>query len=584
MNEKIKTLLSLLKENPGCYLMHDQFSNVIYVGKAKNLKARVSQYFLRPQVGKVKKMVNNISYFETIFTENEREAFILELNLIHKYLPKYNILLKDDKKYPYIALLKSGYPKLKISRSTKDKKYYYFGPFPVSKMAYGLIDLLNKIYPTIKCKNIPHKPCLYYHLNNCVAPCINKEINSAYLEKINQEIKDFLHGKTFKKEKELKLEMKTYSNEFKYEKALEIKELLDAISVLKQNQNVDLKRNISGDYFAYIVKDNYISLSLFIYRNGLLLGKDNFILEYYLSELETLSSIINQYYESKITKVGINIFNKALFDELYPLYKEDIKLIQSGKEHDILNVLLINAQKELDEYLLTRRLEDNKTYLLEELGNNLNISYPTYIELFDNSHISGTDAVGVSVAFINGVPNKKLYRKFNLNNDNTKDDLSNMKEVLKRKYTRSLKDKSKLPDLLLLDGGLNQINVATTVLNDLNINIPIFGLKKNDKHKTESLIDINNKEYLFTNKEIFFLLSSMQDEVHRFAISFHRNKRNKRIQISIFDNIEGLGLKRRNKLFEIYNNYEELKAASVNELSQILPLKVANDLYTKLHE
>ena len=565
--------------------MHDENDVVIYVGKAKNLKNRVSQYFLRAHTGKVGAMVSHVDHFETILTKSEAEAFILELNLIHKYMPRYNILLKDDKHYPYIALKKNGIPELKLIRNTKNKNYLYFGPYPNSGSAYKIVQLLNELYPLKKCRSLPKKPCLYYSLGECLGFCINK-IDDKENSDIVEEIKDFLNGNTYQKEQELKKKIKTLSDNLEFERAKHYADLLNDISRLKDNQKVDLHDNNDYDFFAYATRNDYVALSLLIYRNGILLGNDVIISEIFDKDdvLDTVTTLINQYYEDRDLPKTIVVYNEELFNELNSIYENNVHFSQRGKLYDILPILIKNAQKALDNYFLSSQLDEKNEQTLTELSNILHINFPSRIELFDNSHIQGSDAVGVSVTFVNGQPCKKLYRKYKLSNSNTKDDLSNMNEVLTRRYTRLKEENAVKPDLILLDGGLNQLNVAIPILEKLELNIQIYGLFKNNKHETSGIIDRNGEVFEIDPKSnVFYLITNMQDEVHRFAITFFRNKHSKNMVKSVFDDVKGLGDKRQKLLFETYNNIVELNNATIEELTQILPSDVAKELYEKLH-
>ena len=584
MNEIIKNSIPLLPKLPGVYLMYNQDNVVIYVGKAKNLYNRVSQYFLRPQCGKVFAMVNNVHHFETLITKTEKEAFILEMNLIHKYYPRYNILLKDGKHYPYIALKKKNDPQIKISHDEKDKNYYYFGPFPTSSYAYEVIRLLNKIFPTRKCKNIPNNPCLYFHMGNCLAPCINK-IDESQINELIDNIKSFLNGNVDFIINPLKQKMINYSNNQQYELANECKQTLLAIEHIVNKQNVENNDKTARDVFSYVTRENYLSLAVLTYRNGLLLGKNCFIVEQFGEIEEQILDLILQYYQTHQLPKEIIINIPSIIDSIKDIYDGvNVYSITKGKLLESVDIASLNARQELDSHFMSARLTDDNLSLLNELGNLIKINTPYHIELFDNSHIQGDSAVGAMVAFINGEPNKNMYRKYNLSDENKQDDYHSMQEIIKRRYTRLINEKQKLPDLILVDGGLTQIKAGNEILNSINANIPLFGLFKNDKHQTKGLMDKNGNIYEINNKNLFFLLVRMQDEVHRFAINFHHQKRNKNYKISILDNIKGLGNKRKQILLEHYLSIDALKSASIEELSQLIPNEVAILTYQKLHE
>ena len=584
MNKRIEEDILLLPNKPGVYQMKNELGEIIYIGKAKNLKNRVSQYFLRPQNGKTQAMVSHVDHFEIIITRSEKEAFILEMNLIQKYLPRYNILLKDDKHYPYIALHKTKDPYISIARNLKDKKCEYFGPYPLSSNAYQMVDLLNKLFPLRKCKNVPKIPCLYYHLNQCLAPCINK-INPDKYDKIFDSIRKFLKGDN--KEVLLKIKEKIlyYSNNLDFENANEYKKYLEAINHINDRQNVELFDKIDRDIFAYTLDKNYLSLSIFIYREGILIGKRNFTYELVGETIEFVSNLICQYYLYNKLPDEIVIGNKEVSEKISSILEVKTIVPTKGKLFELLTLAKVNSKEDLDEHFVSARLNDNNLELLENLGNLLNIKTPYNIELFDNSHLQGTNAIGAMVSFVNGEPCKKNYRKFNIESYNSKDDLMMMKEVLFRRYKRLKEENLALPDLIILDGGLNQVHVGSQVLKELDLNINLVGLVKNNSHRTSGLVDKNGKEYYFDdNKALFFLLTRMQDEVHRYAISTHIKKRNKSMFNSIFDDIKGLGIKKKELLTKLYPTTEMLMGVTLDELEQVLPKDVAKTLYLKIKE
>lgn len=563
--------------------MHDKSGEVIYVGKAKDLQKRVSQYFLRPQTGKVFKMVQNVDYFETIIVQNEKEALVLEMNLIHQYYPRYNILLKDGSHYPYIALKKKGDVTLTIKRNNKDNNYDYFGPFPNSGAAYKMVDLIHKIFPIRKCRNIPKEVCLYYHLGQCLAPCINKIDEETYNE-LREEIKNFLKGNNHKQISELKAKMIEASNREEYELANEYKNLIKSIEHINTTSSVETSDKTDRDIFAYSTRNGYLSLAFLIYRKGMLLGKETHVVEQFGEEEEQVVDLIAQLYERCPLPTEIIINNDNIVNELSSYLDVSVSSVSRGKIYDLVMSAKSNADNALDEYFLSSKLDTDKIALLEELGKLLNISTPYHIELFDNSHLQGSSPVGAMVAYINGEPNKNLYRKFKIEHEEARDDFASMNEVITRHYSRLKSENKKMPDLILVDGGLPQVKSATEALKSIEVSIPLFGLYKDDKHSTSGLIDINETTYPIEDKKLFFLLTRMQDEVHRFAISYHKEKRNKAMTVSIFDEVKGLGSKRRELLQHFYPDINSLKEASVEDLSQIVPKDVALELYHKLHE
>ena len=583
MTEKVEKAIPLLPHSPGVYLMKNKDDKVIYVGKAINLYNRVSQYFLRPQVGKVAKMVENVDHFETILTKTDKEAFLLEENLIHTYYPRYNILLKDGKHYPYIALKKKGDPYLKIARSNNDKRseYYYFGPFSTSSYAYEVINLLNKLFPTRKCRTIPKTPCLYYHMGMCLGPCINKIDPQKYDELYNK-IRDFLNGDTQEIKAKLKLEMEEYSNNLEFEKAGEIAKTLKAIEHITSFQGVEDKNRVSRDVFAYTSRNGYLSLALLTYRRGILLGKETFILEEFGDNIEQITNAILHYYSTHDLPHEILINIPNIKEQIESIYDVRVNSITKGDQLELIEMASLNAKNALDSHFVSARLEDDKVALLEDLGHIINIPTPYRVELFDNSHIQGDSPVGVAVVFINGEPVKKLYRKYNIEHMEKRDDFASMKEVMLRRYKRMKEEEQDMPDLILVDGGLTQIHAGNEIINELGLNIPVYGLYKNDKHQTKGIMDKEGNTYPIDNKSLFFMLVRMQDEVHRFAISFHHDKRSKSFTKGILDDVKGLGSKRQEIIRLRYPSLDLLKSASLEELSQLIPEDVAKNLLERI--
>ena len=583
MTEKVKVAIPLLPRRPGCYLMKDKDDKVIYIGKAKNLYNRVSQYFLRPQTGKVAAMVSHVDHFETIITKTDKESFILEMNLVHQYYPRYNILLKDGKHYPYIALKKKNDPYLRIARNDFDKNYYYFGPFPTSSYAYSVIDLLNKLFPSRKCANIKTEPCLYYHLGMCLAPCINK-VSEVENDKLFNNIKSFLEGNNPDIVKDLKEKMVEASNNLEFEKAQDIKKTLDAIDHVLSKQGVENKDHIDRDVFAYTTRNGYLSLAILTYRKGLLLGKESYIVEEFGDNVEQIADLIFQYYDTHSLPKEILLNIDGVSEILADLLDTKIVSVTKGKLIEQIEMANLNAVQSLDSHFMSARLTDDNSSLLEDLGERLHIKTPYRIELFDNSHIQGDAPVGAMVVFINGEPLKKMYRKFNIEGNEKRDDYASMKEVMRRRYSRLIEENAEFPDLILTDGGLGQIHAGAEVIEELKLDIPVFGLFKNDKHQTKGLMDKDgNVISLDDNKSLFFLLVRMQDEVHRFAITFHHQKRSKNFTKSVLDDIEGLGPKRKQLILDHYTDIDSLKNATVEELSQYLPKEVAEKVKVKIN-
>lgn len=585
LTETLKKQIALLPDKPGVYQMKNADDKIIYIGKAKNLKRRVSQYFLRPQSGKVAAMVSHVDHFDFIIVSSDKESFILEQNLIQTYYPRYNIMLMDDSHYPYIALKRHNDPLLKIARSSKDKNYFYFGPFPGSSQASETIRVLNKVYPTRKCKNIPNKPCLYYSMGQCLAPCIHK-LEKEETERLYEEIKKFLNGDTSEVKAKLREKMNEASENLDFETAAEYKKSLDAIDYATAKQNVELTSDKTPrDVIAYAERDQYRSLAILTYRRGILLGKSVHVVASFGDVEEQVLDLLEQYYsnhEAPKEIVGRLPMLKDLEEELDGVF---VALPKEGRLLDMVNLAELNARQGLDAHFMSARLEEDNNALLEELGEILKLKDTPYrIELFDNSHLQGSSPVGAMVCYINGEPAKKMYRKFHLSMQDAGDDYHSMVEVVSRRYSRLKEEGQSYPDLILTDGGLPQVHATLEALNNIGVSIPVAGLYKNDKHQTEGLIDSNGNTYPIDRKSrLFFLLMRMQDEVHRFAITFHVNERSKSMVSSIFDGVPGLGIKRKELLERHYPSIDSLLGASVAELSQLLPIPVAESLYNKLH-
>ena len=585
LTPRLNSLISLLPDSPGVYLMKDDEGKIIYIGKAKSLKKRVSQYFLRPQSGKVKAMVDRVEEFSTILVKSDKEAFILEMNLIQTHHPRYNIMLMDDSHYPYIALKKHSDPYLKIARSSKDHSFFYFGPFPNSGYCYRVIDLLNKLYPLRKCKTMPSKSCLYASMGLCLAPCVNK-IDPSVLESVYEQIKSLFSLGNDEVEKKLKEKIEEASGKMDFERALEYKKALDSLRYVKDKQAVEVSADKKDrDVVSYCARDGYFCLSLLSYRNGMLLGKNSYVVESFFDPEEQSLSLLELYYSTHEPPKELVSRIKGL-EELEEELPLKVIIPKEGRFLDMLSLAELNAKSALDAHFSSSRLEQDKAALLDELAKIIGLKQtPLRIELFDNSHLQGSSAVGAMVCFINGEPSKKNYRKFRLSEEDAGDDYHSMKEVVSRRYRRLKEENSSFPDLILADGGLTQVHASLEGLDEAGVNVPVYGLYKNDKHQTEGLIDKDGKKYPLDKKSsLFFLLMRMQDEVHRFALSYHKQVRGKDMTRSLFDGIQGLGPKRIELLHAHYPSIDSLLSSSVAELSQLIPLPSAEALYKKLHE
>ena len=579
IKDKIKTL----PLKPGCYLMKDKNGKVIYVGKAISLKNRVSSYFHGAHDYKTTKLVSNIKDFDYIVTKNEKEALVLEYNLIKKYDPYFNIVFKDDKSYPYILLSDYNEPYLQVIRKVKKKKYKgrLFGPYPDVGAARNTVSLLNKIYPTRKCENKPKKECLYYHIGQCEGYCI-KKIDTSITNKYKKEIISFLNGNTKNIVDNLKKEMDIESNNLNFERCSEIKKLIEDININSIKQSVQLNNKDDIDIFNYYLEDGFISVTGLFIRNGLLSNTFKFF-DYLVGDEENfVTSCIYQYYSMNQKPSALYVPKNLL---IYLEKNFDFKVLSPsrGRIYSLLKNAKDNAKQNYRQNRLSLVKNENyKTELDKEFNQLLSFS-PKRIELFDNSHTAGKETVGAMVVYENFKKNKNEYRLFKINDSS--DDIASMKEMIYRRYFRVLKDKLSIPDMVIVDGGYNQINVANDIISTLNLNIKVFGLGKDDKHQTSYLMN-NKGEKIDISKDtlIFNYLTSMQDEVHRFAITYHRKRRGKAVYKSALDDIKGLGPKLRNKLLKKYKTVSNIKGISLEELCEILPKNVANRLYNRLKE
>ncbi len=584
--KKISALLeqkiALIPEKPGVYLMYDEHGKIIYVGKAKHLKNRVSQYFLRPQYGKVQAMVRRVHHFDTIITASEKEALILELNLIQTHYPRYNILLKDDSHYPYIALAKKGDPIVKIARKANDKRWTYFGPYPHSSAAYEVVNLINRLFKTRKCHASQKGPCLYYHLGQCPGYCF-KTVSEDEKNTIRNDVVKFLRSDNKDLIREYDQQLKQAVSALNFEAAADYKQISDSLKHVFARQTSEMKDQIDRDVFAYAQKDGYLGLVVMIYRGGKLLGKSFYVVPSFDEEKDLITNLILQYYDQKLVPKQILIAHAAIASNLKLVLDARIMVPRKGKNLALINNAQTNAIDELNRHFYTHRIDDNDE-ILQKLADKLDSPYPTQIDLFDNAHLQGSDAIGVMVCFINAKAQKKLYRKYNISSEHVQDDYASMREALTRHYQKKLNEKGPLPDLLIVDGGIGQVNVAREVKQALNLTFPIAGLYKNERHQTRGLIgekgDVINID---PRSPLFFLLMRMQEEVHRFAITSHRHKRRKGAFRSILDDVPGLGVKRRQILAKNYPDIQDLKRASVEELSQLIPSEVARLLKAKLN-
>lgn len=571
--------------SPGCYLMKNTDGKVIYVGKARKLKNRVSSYFTGAHNYKTTKLVDHIWDFDYIVTGSEKEALLLEINLIKDYTPEYNIMFMDNTYYPYIELTDETHPRLKIVRKTKNKKNKYFGPYPDATAARNTFKLLNKLYPLRKCNHVPDKPCLYYSLHQCLGPCIN-EVDKSQYDEIRKELISFIHGNTKSKIDELTEKMMTASENLQFELAKEYRDLIRSIEYVTAKQNVQFGDYKDRDILGYFIDKGYISIQLFFMREGKLLYHD-FNLEPVGEDFEEdLIRFLVTYYQTHPEPYELLIPQDVDLELLTEILSCHVLQPQRGDKKSLVEMANKNAKEALEKKFLLKEKTDEKTILpIIELGQKLGIDTPHTIELYDNSNIQGAYAVAGMVVYKDGVPSKKDYRKYKIKTVEGPDDYASMKEVIYRRYYRLLMEQKEMADLIIVDGGLGQIKVAKEVINSLNLSVHICGLSKDDKHSTAMLLDENgNQVPIDTKSPLFFLLTRMQDEVHRYAISFHRQVRSKSLFSSILDEVEGIGEARKKKLLNHFKSVKKMKEASLEELEAVIPKNTAAKLYEVLHK
>lgn len=571
--------------SPGCYLMKNTDGKVIYVGKARKLKNRVSSYFTGAHNYKTTKLVDHIWDFDYIVTGSEKEALLLEINLIKDYTPEYNIMFMDNTYYPYIELTDEIHPRLKIVRKTKNKKNKYFGPYPDATAARNTFKLLNKLYPLRKCNHVPDKPCLYYSLHQCLGPCIN-EIDKSQYNEIRKELISFIHGNTKTKIDELTEKMMAASENLQFELAKEYRDLIRSIEYVTAKQNVQFGDYKDRDILGYFIDKGYISIQLFFMREGKLLYHD-FNLEPVGEDFEEdLIRFLVTYYQTHPEPYELLIPQDVDLKLLSEILSCHVLQPQRGDKKSLVEMANKNAKEALEKKFLLKEKTDEKTILpIIELGQKLGIDTPHTIELYDNSNIQGAYAVAGMVVYKDGVPSKKDYRKYKIKTVEGPDDYASMKEVIYRRYYRLLMEQKEMADLIIVDGGLGQIKVAKEVIDSLNLSVHICGLSKDDKHSTAMLLDEDgNQVPIDTKSPLFFLLTRMQDEVHRYAISFHRQVRSKSLFSSILDEVEGIGEARKKKLLNHFKSVKKMKEASLEELEAVIPKNTAAKLYEVLHK
>lgn len=585
--KNFKEKLALVPTKPGSYQMKNKDGVIIYVGKAKNLKNRLKSYFTGTVTGKTKMLVEDIDDFEYIVTSSELESLILEITLIKKYDPKYNILLKDDKTYPYIELTNEKYPTLKIVRNVKRKKNknHLYGPYPNVKAARKTVNMINRIYPLRKCEKLKKELCLYYHIHECLGYCV-KDVSSEEITKMTKEITTFLNGDPSIISEKIKEEMHKASENLNYERALELKNMLEDIDTTLRKQKIDLNKNYNFDLVNYYHDKNYLSIEIFFIRDGLLFGRHNEIIQTMGEPVDEVVEYLIKFYE-KGALLPKELYVPLELDENLLAEYFNIKVLkpQKGKLKNLVDLAKENAKEQMSLQEETLKKDDEiRLQAIEELRNLLHIDKVSRMESFDNSHLFGTFYVGGMVVFNDFIPQKDDYRKYKISTE-VKDDLSAMKEVLYRRYYKVLMENLERPDLIVMDGGMQQISIAKEIIDSLGLNIPIIGLVKDKNHRTSHIMN-DNYELLNIKKDsnLFLFLTKIQEEVHRYAISYHRNIKAKGALASLLDLVPGVGEVRRKELLKHFGSLKKMKEASLEELKEVLPEDVATNLFSYLKE
>ncbi|WP_028562036.1 excinuclease ABC subunit UvrC [Paenibacillus pinihumi] len=613
--ERIRSKLALLPDQPGCYLMKNGDGTIIYVGKAKVLKNRVRSYFNGSHNGKTQRLVSEIRDFEYIVTSSNMEALILECNLIKQHHPRYNVLLKDDKSFPYIKITNEKHPKLEVTRRVIKDKGKYFGPYPNAFAAQQTKKLLDRLYPLRKCNTLPDKVCLYYHMGQCVAPCEFEVEQSTYDEMV-QDITRFLNGGQNEVKKQLQVKMEAAAEALEFERAKEYRDQILAIEAIMEKQKITMSDTLDRDIFGYAVEKGWMCVQILYMRSGKMIERHATTFPYYGNAHDDFMTFVAQYYsdnpalpkeiflpqspeqtvqeqeqqpEEALTEQG----QDAPADEGGALLQSwlNVKVVlpQRGRKRQVVEMAHQNAKVALDEkFRLIERDEERSVKAASGLAEYLHIPSARRIEAFDNSNIQGTDPVSAMVVFIDGKPDKKEYRKYKVKTVQGPDDYETMREVIRRRYERVLKEELTLPDLIVVDGGKGQISAAIDVLeNELGLFVPVCGIVKDARHKTAQLMTGDPAEIvpLPRDSQEFYLLQRIQDEVHRFAITFHREQRGKSMIASKLDSIPGIGEKRRKLLLKHFGSIKKIKEASVEDFKAVsIGEKLASQIITALRD
>ncbi|QRG70508.1 excinuclease ABC subunit UvrC [Brevibacillus choshinensis] len=590
MNSSLKDKLAVLPEKPGCYLMKNKSGEIIYVGKAKVLKNRVRSYFTGSHDGKTQLLVSEIVDFEYIVVSSAIEALVLECNLIKQHNPRYNVMLRDDKTYPYIKITNEAQPRLEITRKVIKDKARYFGPYPNAGAASEVKKLLDRLYPLRKCRTMPKQVCLYYHMGQCLAPCV-EEVSAAENQRLVEEISKFLDGGHEEMKKQLTEKMMQAAESMEFERAKEYRDQIKNIEAVMEKQKVTLTDTVDRDIIGYAVEKGWMCVQVFYMRQGKMIERDTTSFPYYGDEDEDFMSYVSQFYYDKQNALPKEVLLPEQSDTELLGEWLGIKVLapKRSKKRELVQMASENARIALQEKFALMSKDDARTVqAVHNLGHILGIGTPNRIEAFDNSNIQGTEPVSAMIVFTDGRPDKKEYRKFKIKTVEGPDDYGSMREVIRRRYSRLLKENGTMPDLIVIDGGKGQISAAMDVLeNELGLFIPVCGLAKDEKHRTAQLMFGDPPEPIELKRDSyeFYLLQRVQDEVHRFAITFHRQSRTKTMLSSQLDEIPGIGEKRRKLLFTHFGSLKKMREATVEDFRQLgIGDKLAKEIISHLRK
>ncbi|WP_251546940.1 excinuclease ABC subunit UvrC [Limosilactobacillus caecicola] len=570
--EYLEHKLALLPDRPGCYIMKNINGQIIYVGKAKNLKNRVRSYFKSSHTGKVAAMVSEVADFETIVTSTNKESFLLEITLIQKHQPYYNIKLKRGTGYPYIKITHERDPRIMITGQIKNDQAYYFGPYPNVYAAEETVHFIQKVFPLRRCNGYQGRPCLYYHLGQCLGACF-KEVPQEEYDRQIQRIKSFLNGNTKRVKQRLTKQMEEAASQMEYERAAEIRDQIHYIEVTVEKQKIISQDETPRDLFNFYIDKGWLSIQVFFIRQARLMKREKRLFPIVDTADEEMTSFILQFYNRRNKLLPKEILLPAGLpnQEISEILGVPVRTPQRGEKADLMAMAKENAQLSLDEKFRLLEMDRQKTTgAMKEITDALGLPTGHKIEAFDHSHIQGADPVSAMVVFIDGEPAKKLYRKYKLKTViNHADETASTKEVIRRRYSRLLKENKPMPDMIFMDGGEIQMNAVKDVLeNELGLDIPVVGMVKNDKHRTADLLFGDHDEHvdLDPRSQAFYLVQRIQDEVHRFAITFHRKVHTKHSLSSRLDEIKGVGPRTRNKLLKEFGSINKIAAASVDDI------------------